>query len=65
MTLRKLRLEKFAETPSLGVKELSELLDISTSQYYKLEQNPLRISGYRLKKLSELFDVTIDDIIKD
>ena len=59
------KIKKYRETKKITQAEIAELLGVSPATVSKYEAGTLEPNIESIKKLSELFDVSIDELLKD
>ena len=59
------RIKEYRETKKMTQNELAELLEVSTATISKYETGALEPSIESIKRLADIFNITIDELIKD
>ena len=59
------KIKKYREAKKITQAEIAELLGVSPATVSKYEAGTLEPNIESIKKLSELFDVSIDELLKD
>lgn len=57
-----MQLKKFRKSQNLTVKEMAEILEVTESHYYKLEEEHKKPSYEFMKRFKEKFNERIDKV---
>ena len=59
------KIKKYRENKNMTQNEIADILEVSTATVSKYESGALEPSIESLKRLSELFGISVDDLLKD